>query len=89
MTDSKNLAIENSTTALDLRGLRCPIPAIRARRYVQENLHISQFIILLTDRSALEDIPAAISDMSWDVEKVEETATNAALVWRLHLAARH
>ncbi len=89
MTDFENLAIENSIALLDLRGLSCPIPAIRVRRYVQSNSVISQFIILLTDRAALLDIPAAISDLSWDIEKVEETSANTVLFWRLHLAARH
>jgi TusA-related sulfurtransferase len=89
MTDSENLAIENSTATLDLRGLRCPIPAIRAQRYIQENMTIRQFIILLTDRSALKDIPNAISSSGWTVVKVEETTVMATLVWRLHLAARH
>lgn len=89
MTDSKNLAIENSIAVLDLRGLRCPIPAIRTRRYISENSTIRQFFILLTDHSALQDIPAAISDMSWNIKKVEEMSANTTSIWRLHLTARH
>jgi TusA-related sulfurtransferase len=89
MTDSENLAIENSSHTLDLRGLRCPIPAIRALKFLKSNIVTTKLNILVTDSSALQDIPFVLSDLGWASHIVEELAGSAQPTWRLHFPARN
>jgi TusA-related sulfurtransferase len=89
MTDSKNLAIENLSHTLDLRGLRCPLPALRALKFLQSNIVITSLNILVTDSSALQDIPSALSNLGWALCLAEKIDGGAQPSWRLHFAARN
>ena len=42
---------------LDLRGLKCPLPVLRARKYLSKQEHGHQVTILTTDPLAVIDIP--------------------------------
>jgi TusA-related sulfurtransferase len=74
---------------LDLRGLRCPLPAIRARQYLLKNNSIKNLTIVVTDATAVHDIPLALQDLFWIVTSTEENATPALTLWTLRLAAHH
>jgi TusA-related sulfurtransferase len=89
MTDSNNHAIENSSHTLDLRGLRCPIVAIRALKFLKSNSLTTQLNILVTDSSTLQDIPRAILGLGWTAPVIEELVDSVQPTWRLHFAASH
>jgi TusA-related sulfurtransferase len=89
MTCSKNLAIENLSHTLDLRGLRCPLPAIKALKYLKSDIAITSLNILVTDRSAVEDVPLALSGLGWASPIVEKLDNSVLPTWRLYFAARN
>lgn len=43
------------TTTLDLKGLRCPLPVLRANRALRQLQPGDQLEILATDRAAAQD----------------------------------
>lgn len=47
----------NSGDALDLRGLKCPLPVLRVRRHLRDTASGAQIRIETTDPLAVIDIP--------------------------------
>jgi tRNA 2-thiouridine synthesizing protein A len=45
------------TTELDLRGLRCPLPALRTRKALSRSAAGTRFVVLADDPLAGIDIP--------------------------------
>ncbi len=86
MNEFNKIAIENSANVVDLRGLRCPLPALHIRKWLMNNITINDITILLTDPSALQDIPLAVQDLNWISQGMEEMEATAIKAWRLRLA---
>ncbi len=56
--------IPRMTRALDARGLRCPIPALRLARIVREG-GPGRYTLLADDPAAETDIPALCLERGW------------------------
>ena len=67
-------------TALDARGLACPLPAVKARRALPRVPPGAALVVLATDPEAPIDVAAVAADAGWELEvaRVEEG-------WRLTL----
>ena len=54
-----NASKEIDQTTLDLRGLKCPLPAIRTQKALQSMTVDQTVLILTTDPLAMIDVPHA------------------------------
>jgi tRNA 2-thiouridine synthesizing protein A len=68
------------TRTLDVRGLRCPIPLLRARAALPGIAPGEALVVLATDPEAPIDLAALADD-----EGVELTVSEAAGAWRMEL----
>jgi tRNA 2-thiouridine synthesizing protein A len=68
------------TRTLDVRGLRCPIPLIRARAALPALAPGDALVVLATDPEAPIDLAALAAD-----ERLEFTASPAGAEWRMEL----
>ena len=66
---------------LDVRGLRCPIPLIRARRALARLPAGEQLVVLATDPEAPIDLAALAADEGLAFEQLREEDG-----WRITLA---
>jgi TusA-related sulfurtransferase len=87
MNNSNKNAMDNSEHVIDLRGLRCPLPAIRIRKFLNNDMVIKSITILLTDDSALQDIPLAVADLKWISLGAVALESSPTTFWQLRLAA--
>jgi tRNA 2-thiouridine synthesizing protein A len=87
MINSNQNAMDNNEHIIDLRGLRCPLPAIRIRKHLASAIAIKTITILLTDESALQDIPLAVADLHWVSLGAELVELSPTASWKLRLAA--
>ena len=70
-----------SETMLDLRGLRCPLPALRTRKALKGLAAGDRLVVECTDPLATIDIPNLIRETG-DV-LVESTAADGLFVFRI------
>jgi tRNA 2-thiouridine synthesizing protein A len=68
---------------LDVRGLRCPIPLLRARAALPALAPGESLVVLATDPEAPIDLAALAAD-----ERLEFHAAEAAGEWRIELGPR-
>ncbi len=54
-----------SAALVDVRGLRCPLPALKLGKAVRENTAQRMFLVLATDPVAAIDIPAFCREKAW------------------------
>ncbi|MGI9353023.1 MAG: sulfurtransferase TusA family protein [Rhizobiaceae bacterium] len=62
----------NAVTKLDLRGLKCPLPVLKARKVMQTLLAGELIELETTDPLAVIDIPAFCSENGHDLLKSAE-----------------
>lgn len=53
---------------LDARGLNCPLPVLRLRKYLLATPGAAVVDLLATDRAALKDVPAFCAAQGHEVE---------------------
>jgi tRNA 2-thiouridine synthesizing protein A len=68
---------------LDLRGLRCPVPLLRARAALPTLAPGESLVVLATDPEAPIDLAALAADEGMELDVAE-----AAGEWRIELRAR-
>jgi tRNA 2-thiouridine synthesizing protein A len=59
---------------LDLRGLKCPLPALRTRQRVSTLKAGEELIVITTDPMARIDIPDVLSVFEVDITDIKEEA---------------
>jgi tRNA 2-thiouridine synthesizing protein A len=69
-------------TRLDLRGLKCPMPALLARRALARGEAGATIEVLSDDPLAPIDVPHMCRQEGYDVIEVERNGTVARLVLR-------
>lgn len=72
-------------TALDLRGLKCPLPALKTRKALTRVAAGSVLVVTCTDPMAAIDIPNLVRETGDSLEAQERDA--AALVFRIRKKA--
>ena len=71
-------------TVLDLRGLRCPLPALKARKALSKLAAGDALVLECTDPLSAIDIPNLVRETG---DVLEESARDAALlVFRIRKA---
>jgi tRNA 2-thiouridine synthesizing protein A len=85
MTDSvENNRVENNSagaTAIDLRGLKCPLPALRTRKALSRLQPGAALVVECTDPLAAIDIPNLVRETGDILE--ENTRRDDVLVFRI------
>jgi tRNA 2-thiouridine synthesizing protein A len=89
MANSTEKSIDLKVDVIDLRGLRCPLPAIRIRKILATAAPSALYDIWVTDISAVHDIPLAVSDMGWKCLSTQAAIDSTHPVWTLRLAPHH
>ena len=66
---------------LDLRGLRCPLPVLKARKAVKAMAPNTQVLVLVTDPSAPDDFQdfCAVTGHIWEGQEALEDHTRLTL----------
>lgn len=67
---------------LDLRGLKCPLPALLARRALERSQPGQTVIIITTDPMAIIDLPHMCRQEGYEVLWVEDARDHATLALR-------
>ncbi len=74
-----------TVTALDLSGLKCPLPALKTRKALQRLAPGERLVVTCTDPMAAIDIPHLIGETGDELE--EHKATGTALVFQIRKKA--
>lgn len=65
---------------LDLSGLTCPMPLIKFKKTLAQNPDVSEFVLILSDKGALNDIPSFCSQVGLSCALV---ASDEVIVFRI------
>ncbi len=65
------MTIDSTSTLLDLRGLKCPLPALRTRKALRKLEPGDLLIVECTDPLAAIDIPHLLQQTGDDLERQE------------------
>jgi tRNA 2-thiouridine synthesizing protein A len=71
----------NSPTVLDLRGLKCPLPALRTRKALKQAAPGKRLVVECTDPLATIDIPNLLRETGDTLE--EQTSADGLHVFRI------
>ena len=72
----------DESETLDLRGLKCPLPALMARRYLDRARPGSGIVVLTDDPMAPIDIPHMCASEGFEVLAVERHGSEARMILR-------
>lgn len=78
-----------SETHLDLRGLKCPLPALKTRKALSRAAPGAILVVSCTDPMAVIDIPHLVSETGDALEAQEKAASGTGgeiLVFRIRKA---
>jgi tRNA 2-thiouridine synthesizing protein A len=75
------------TESFDFRGLKCPLPALFARRALERASHGAEIEILTDDPMAPIDVPHMCRQEGFDVLAVEREGDRARIVLRRPIAS--
>jgi tRNA 2-thiouridine synthesizing protein A len=67
------MTAELTSTPLDLRGLKCPLPALRTRKVLRKLAPGELLVVECTDPLAAIDIPHLIRETGDVLERLETT----------------
>lgn len=65
------MSADHATRLLDLRGLRCPLPALKTKRALARSSDGATLIVLSDDPLARLDVPNAVREAGGDVISTE------------------
>jgi tRNA 2-thiouridine synthesizing protein A len=85
MDNSTEKCAAPTIATIDLRGLRCPLPAIRCRKILLMPSAQSHFAILITDSAAVHDVPLAVQDLGWTCLSAEPVTSEMQPTWKIIL----
>jgi tRNA 2-thiouridine synthesizing protein A len=71
----------NSPTVLDLRGLKCPLPALRTRKALKQAAPGKRLVVECTDPLATIDIPNLLRETGDTLE--EQTSADGLHVFHI------
>jgi tRNA 2-thiouridine synthesizing protein A len=72
----------NADDTLDLRGLKCPMPALLARRHLARAKAGATVCVLTDDPMAPIDVPHMCRNEGYDVVRVERDGDAARMILR-------
>lgn len=67
---------------LDLRGLKCPMPALLARRYLARAKKGAAVLVLTDDPMAPIDVPFMCRNEGYEVDGIERDGDRARMILR-------
>lgn len=73
MATNEREATSDQTVRLDLRGLKCPLPALHTRRALERAAPGTRLVVECTDPMAVIDIPHLVRQRGDELE-AQETA---------------
>lgn len=73
---------DDAETRLDLRGLKCPLPALFAKRALERAVPGAEIEVLADDPMAKIDVPHMCRQEGYDVVSQGEDATGSRFVLR-------
>lgn len=68
--------------ALDLRGLKCPMPALFARRALERATHGEEIEVLADDPMARIDVPHMCRQEGYEVVRQSDDASGSRFILR-------
>jgi len=69
---------------LDARALACPMPIIKLKKCLAQNIAQNTHILMqLTDKSGLKDIPAFCQQQGLGFELLEQAPVIVFKIWRV------
>jgi tRNA 2-thiouridine synthesizing protein A len=74
--------VTSSEATLDLRGLKCPLPALFARRVLERAKPATTLEVLTDDPMAIVDVPHMCRQEGFEVLVEEKTAGGARFLLR-------
>lgn len=86
MQDVSGLDAAGDEVVLDLRGLKCPLPAMRTEKALRDLAPGAVFTVLATDPMAAIDIPHAVRQAG--ALLIGEARDGDVLLFRIALAPR-
>jgi tRNA 2-thiouridine synthesizing protein A len=72
----------SSETVLDLRGLKCPLPALFARRALELAVSGAVLEVIADDPMAIADVPHMCRQEGYEVVSAEKSGDEARFVLR-------
>jgi tRNA 2-thiouridine synthesizing protein A len=72
--------MDNDPEVLDLRGLKCPLPALMTRRHLKRAKASATVLVLTDDPMAPIDVPHMCRSEGFTVVSVERTGDSARMV---------
>ena len=69
-----------SESALDLRGLKCPLPVLKTRRHMRDLATGTLIRIETTDPLAVIDIPNLVAEMGYRLAATEREGERSVFV---------
>ena len=77
-----NAATDKARETLDLRGLKCPLPALFAKRALERADAGAEVNLLADDPMAKIDVPHMCRQEGYEVVSQDETASGSQLILR-------
>jgi tRNA 2-thiouridine synthesizing protein A len=74
--------MENPEEVVDLRGLKCPLPALMARLYLARAPAYAVVVVLTDDPMALVDVPHMCAGEGFEVLEVQRVGDEARMILR-------
>ena len=71
-TNARNSAAEPSPMTLDTLGLKCPLPALKARKALKKLAPGAELIVIADDPLAAIDIPHLARELGEDLVEASE-----------------
>jgi tRNA 2-thiouridine synthesizing protein A len=72
--------MDQASEILDLTGLKCPLPALYARRWLERALPGRRVVVLTDDPMAVIDVPHMCHQEGFSVEDVSRDGDRARMV---------
>jgi tRNA 2-thiouridine synthesizing protein A len=72
----------SSETTLDLRGLKCPLPALFARRALERAVSGAVLEVIADDPMAIADVPHMCRQEGYEVVSAEKSGDGSRFVLR-------
>jgi tRNA 2-thiouridine synthesizing protein A len=82
MNDAPKHAAHGTAETLDLRGLKCPMPALLARRTLAKATAGAVFAVLTDDPMAPIDVPHMAHREGYEVLEIRRDGNNATTILR-------
>lgn len=72
--------MDHQPEILDLTGLKCPLPALYARRWLERAVPGQRVVVLVDDPMAVVDVPHMCHQEGFGVETISREGARARMV---------